>query len=165
MHQLKPISKESVPAALEKAERYRLLGEPRLAESICLDVLDIDPDNDKAITVLLLAITDQFGSSASADIDQALQLVPRLESEYERYYYEGLINERQGKALLQRGVTGGHFAAYEWINAAMNCYQKAEGIRPAGNDDSILRWNTCVRLIHRYDLKPHQEEFAEPPLE
>ena len=45
MFQLKPISKESIPAAIEKAERYRLLDEPNLAESICLDILEADPQS------------------------------------------------------------------------------------------------------------------------
>ena len=165
MHQLKPISKESIPAALEKAERYRLLNEPRLAERICLDVLDIEPSNRKATIILLLAITDQFGSVASADVDQALQLLPDIDDDYERTYYEGIINERQGKALLTRGMTGGHFAAYEWLTAAMKCYERAEELKATGNDDAILRWNTCVRMFHRYNLKPRDEEFAEPPLE
>jgi len=58
MYQLKPISKESIPVALEKAERYRLLNEPQLAQSICLDVLEADPENARAIINLLLAITN-----------------------------------------------------------------------------------------------------------
>jgi hypothetical protein len=41
---LKPISIASIPRALEKAERYRLLNEPEQAESICLDILDAEPD-------------------------------------------------------------------------------------------------------------------------
>lgn len=165
MYQLKPISKESIPAALKKAEHYRLLNEPRLAESICQDVLDIEPSNHDATLILLLAMTDQFGNSSSADPDQAQQLVSELENDYERNYYAGIINERQGKALLQRGMTGGHFAAYEWLKAAMECFEKAEELKPTGNDDAILRWNTCVRLLQRYNLKPRDEEFAEPPLE
>ena len=45
MFQLKSLSMEGITAALDKAERYRLLNEPREAESICLDVLEIDPEN------------------------------------------------------------------------------------------------------------------------
>ena len=40
MFELERISIDAVPAALEKAERYRLLNEPLMAESICLDVLE-----------------------------------------------------------------------------------------------------------------------------
>ena len=56
----KPISRESVPAALQKAERYRIINDPSSAESICLDVLTVDPENQQALVTLLLAITDQF---------------------------------------------------------------------------------------------------------
>jgi len=43
--QLKPISEETIPSALAKAERYRLRQEPRQAESIFRDVLRTDPEN------------------------------------------------------------------------------------------------------------------------
>lgn len=165
MHQLKPISKESISEALEKVERYRLLNQPTLAQSICLDVLEVDPQNTKAIINLLLAITDEFASSSSADVNQAQQLLPRLQSDYEKNYYAGIINERQGMAILNRKITGGHFAAYDWLNEAMMFYEKAEALRPPGNDDAILRWNTCVRLMIRHHLKPIDEEYVEPPLE
>lgn len=164
MHQLKPISKESIPEALEKAERYRLLNEPRLAQSICLDVLEADPENSKAIIILLLAITDEF-STSSADVNQAKQLLSRLRNDYEKNYYAGLINERQGMAILNRKISGGHFAAYDWLKEAMAFYEKAEALRSPGNDDAILRWNTCVRLIASRHLKPRDEEYVEPPLE
>ena len=165
MYQLKPISKEGIAEALEKAERYRLLNEPGLAQSICLDVLEADPQNTKAVINLLLAITDEFATSESANVSQAQQLLPRLQSEYEKNYYAGLINERQGRALLNRKITGGHFAAYDWLTDAMAFYEKAETLRPTGNDDGILRWNTCVRLMMRHNLKPRDEEYIEPPLE
>ena len=45
MFEFKRITPEAVPAALSKAERYRLLNEPREAESICRDVLLVDPEN------------------------------------------------------------------------------------------------------------------------
>ena len=165
MHQLKHISKESIPVALEKAERYRLLNEPQLAQSICQDVLAVDPENAKAIIILLLAITDDFATSLSAGVDQAEQLLPRLQSDYEKNYYAGIINERQGMAILNRKITGGNFVAYDWLNKAMEFYEKAEAYRPQGNDDALLRWNTCVRLITSHHLKPNIEEYVEPPLE
>lgn len=165
MFQLKPISRESISEALEKAERYRLLGEPWLAESICLDILEADPQNSKAIVILLLAITDQFGTSSLVDANQAKQLLSRLPGEYERHYYAGLICERQGKSALRRGIPDAGFIAYEWLCDAMDHYEKAETIRPAGNDDAILRWNTCARLIMRHHLEPRNENYVEPGLE
>ena len=164
MFQLKPISKESIPAAIEKAERYRLLEEPNLAESICLDILEADPQTAKALVILILAITDQFNTLASGDVHRARQLVSKLATDYEKNYYAGIISEREGTVLLNR-VKGGQIAAYEWLREAMDLYEKAEAVRPAGNDDAILRWNTCARLIMRHHLTPATEKYVEPPLE
>jgi len=164
MYQLKQISRDSIPAAIEKAERYRLLDEPGLAESICLDILEVDPQNAKAIVILLLAITDQFSTSTSGDVSRARQLLPKLQSEYEKNYYAGIISEREGMAILSH-MRGGQFAVYEWLSEAMEFFEKAEAIRPPGNDDAILRWNTCARQIMRHQLKPLNEKYAEPPLE
>ena len=60
MFELKTLSKSAVPAALAQAERYRLLNEPAEAESICLDVLRVEPDNQDALVTLVLSLTDQF---------------------------------------------------------------------------------------------------------
>ena len=163
MFQLKNISRDSIPAALAKAERYRLINEPGLAESICLDILEVDPNNAKAVIVLLLAITDQFNTS-SGDVTRARQLLPRLQGDYERNYYAGIISEREGMAILNKS-RGGQFAAYEWLNEAMEFFEKAEAIRPPGNDDAIQRWNTCARQIMRHHLQPLNEKYVEPPLE
>ena len=163
MFQLKKITKESIPVALEKAERYRLLNEPWLAESICSDILATDPQNTKATATMLLAVTDQFGTS-SDEITKAKQLLTGFKGEYERQYYGGIICERQGRAILNRNK-GNAFIAYDWLHDAMEHYDKAEALRPPGNDDAILRWNTCARLIMHYHLEPMEEEFIEPPLE
>ncbi len=165
MFQLKPISKEGIAEALQKAERYRLLNEPRLAESICEDILEVEPDNHRAIVTMLLAITDQFGKYKSANVSTARQLISQLSDAYERHYYAGIICERQGNAILSRGKAGDHFSAYEWLADAMESYEKAEAIRPTGNDDAILRWNTCARQIMDHRLQPRQEQYVEPSLE
>ena len=164
MYQLKQISKDSIPAAIEKAERYRLLDEPGLAESICLDILEVDPQNARAVVILLLAITDQFSTATSGDVNRARQLLPQLQSDYEKNYYAGIISEREGMAILNH-MRGGQFAVYEWLSEAMEFFEKAEANRPTGNDDAILRWNTCARQIMRHQLKPLNEKYAEPPLE
>jgi hypothetical protein len=164
MFTLKPISREGIPEALEKAERYRLLNEPRLAESICLDILEIDPGNHDAIIMMLLSITDQFGSS-SVGIHQTRELLMHLDNPYEHHYYSGIVCERQGKAILDRMTPGAQFSAYEWLSEAMGHYERAEAIRPTGNDDSILRWNTCARMIMRQHLQPRNEESIEHQLE
>ena len=164
MFKLKPLLKTGLPAALSRAERYRLLNEPILAESICLDILEVEPENHDAIVMLLLAITDQFSRESSLD-KRAKELLPRLNDEYERSYYAGIICERQGKAAITKQIPASKYIAYEWIRDAMEHFEKAEPMRPSGNDDAILRWNTCVRLIERYKLGPRQEELHQPFLE
>lgn len=164
MFPLKAISRESVPVALEKAERYRLLKEPSMAESICLDILEVDPDNTRAVVVLLLAMTDQFGTSSLVDVNETSRLLERIPDEYERHYYAGLVCERMGRSVLAKSSPDRGFA-YEWLRDAMDQYEKAEAIRPQGNDDSILRWNTCVRMIVRHHLEPRNESFIEQQLE
>lgn len=165
MFQIKPIAKESIPGALQKAERYRLINEPWLSESICLDILEADPENSKAIVFLILAVTDQFGTSSIVQVSQAKQLINRLSNDYEKFYYSGIICERQGKSTLVKGTWDGSFIAYEWLRDAMDHYEKAEAIRPPGNDDAILRWNTCARMIMHHKLEPKKDIYVEQQLE
>jgi hypothetical protein len=150
--QLKPLSKEGIPAALDKADHYRLLNQPRLAESICLDILAVDGENATASVILLLALTDQFGKSSSKASKQALSIAQGLKDEYARKYYTGIVYERQAGNALISGIPGADFDAYEWYLEAMECFEQAEAIHPPGNDDAILRWNTCARTITQYNL-------------
>ena len=165
MFDLKPLSSEAIPAALEKATRYRLLNEPGEAESICLDVLAVEPENQKALVTVLLAMTDRFGRGYAVSNTQVQEIIARLSDPYERLYYAGIASERNGKGQLQQGTPGSSVAAYELLRAAMDSYEEAEKIRPAGNDDALLRWNACARLIMRNHLEPRPEERYEPALE
>jgi hypothetical protein len=165
MFQLKPIHKDAVNQALEKANHYRLLNEPGAAESICLDVLEIEPENQQALVMMLLALTDRLTKGYAVGASKAKEVLPRIKDEYQRAYYEGIICERQAKARLQQGGPGSSHDAYEWLRDAMDCYEKAEAIRPAGNDDPILRWNACARIIMANHLAPRAAEASEPYLE
>jgi hypothetical protein len=163
---LKPISRDSVPRALAKAERYRVINDPVSAESICLDVLIADPLNQQALVTLVLAITDQFADAPVAGAHRAQELLPRLDDEYKRSYYAGIICERCAKALLKPGAARTAEMAYHWLKDAMHWYEKAEAQRPAGNDESILRWNTCARvLVRNENLRPQPEGPVDPSLE
>jgi len=165
MYELRQISREAIPAALVKAERYRLLNEPREAESICRDVLRIDPENREALVVLLLALTDQFGRDFDVDIGDARAILPRLPTPYERDYYAGVICERWGKALPTKGLPG--YITYDWFREAMSWYEKAEPQSPPGNDDAVLRWNTCARFLMQHERIQDEEEArsVEPSFE
>jgi hypothetical protein len=165
MSDLKPLSKEAIPAALEKARQYRLLNEPAEAESICLDVLKAEPENQQAIITLLLAVTDRFSKGYGVSDTQAKELLARLTGDYERAYYAGILAERRAKAKLTQGTPGSTHYAYDGLREAMHYFEKAEALRPAGNDDALLRWNTCARIIAKNNLVPRQEENVEPPLE
>jgi len=146
MHfELKSISAQSIPEALSKVERYRLLNEPSLAESICLDILTIIPDHQQALISLLLARTDQFGTNANAKAAQ--EVLSRIRGDYERAYYAGIILERMGHAHIHHGALGGESAAYHALRAAMSFYEQAANFSPPGNEDAALRWNTCARVI------------------
>lgn len=164
MFDLKALSSEAVPRALAKAERYRLLNEPGEAESICLDALAADPDNQEAIAILLLALTDQFVGNQRR-ISDAWHAVARLRDEYDRAYYTGIIWERRAKALLAHDTPRGGSRSYEWLREAMTYYERAEAIRPLNNDDALLRWNACARLLMQDShLEPAREEPSEPLL-
>jgi hypothetical protein len=166
MFELKPLSPGSIDAALEKAERYRLLNESWEAESICLDVLNVVPAHQDALVMLLLALTDQFGHGPSSLVRDARGVLRRITDDYQRAYYEGILCERQGKALLDRQATGSGATAYEWIRDAMDCYERAIGMRSPGNDDAVLRWNTCVRVLERHpDLRPREHSYEPLTLE
>ena len=165
MFELKRISESGIESALEKVERYRLLNEPLDAESICRDVLAIHPNHQRALVNLILALTDQFERGESRCVSAAQEIIPRLHSEYEREYYSGIICERRGQALFSRGEAGSESVAYSWFREAMEWYEKAENIRPEGNDESLLRWNTCARLLAQNPkLAPKPDEAFRPSL-
>jgi len=103
--ELKAVSPQAVPRTLAKAERYRLLNEPVEAESICRDVLEIEPANQEALVMLLLALTDQFHEDTSR-IGDAMGAVGRLRDDYERAYYTGIVYERRARAQLRQGTPG-----------------------------------------------------------
>ena len=166
MSELKTLHKEAIPAALEKAMRYRLLNEPAEAESICLDVLKADPENQEALITLLLALTDRFTKGYGVSDTQAKELLARIKSEYDRAYYSGIFAERRAKTKLTQNTPDCRFQAYDLFHEAMSAFEKAEAIRPKGNDDALLRWNTCARIIERNKLVPRgEEERIEFPLE
>jgi hypothetical protein len=164
MFELKWLTAAGIPAALDKAEQYRLLNQPWSAESICWDITQIDAVNQRALRTRLLAQTDQFGRDAGA-IRRARESLAGLTDPYERAYYAGLISERLARAELDHWTPGSRFDAYQEFRDAMDHYQRAEAIRPTGDDDAILRWNTCARLLNESPhIAPRSEERREPEI-
>lgn len=155
---LKTITKDGIAEAISKAELYRFLNEPEESESICHDILAADPENQTALRILGLAITDEFTGESSDRYSEAERTFLRLTDAYEKQYCMGLLCERQGKAQMRAGrppdaVTG-------MFQEAMRHFEAAEKIHPPRNDDAILRWNRCVRLLEKFPKvespEPHQ---------
>lgn len=148
----------SIPSALQKAERYRLLNEPKEAESICLDILQAEPDNQQALIMLLLAYTDEFKVALYPAFDKALSVIERLRDKYSKTYYRGVIYERRAKAHLNRSGPSSDDIAHGWCTDAMGEYERALESDPNGNQDAALRWNTCARILKENpNLKPAEE--------
>jgi len=151
MFELKPLHHDAIPRALEKANKYRLLNEPGAAESIYLDILAVEPDNQEALKNIVLAMSDRFGKDYAVGDTHINDFVAQLSDPYEKAYCTGIVYERRAKATLAKGG----LQAYELFVTAMDWFEQAEALRPAGNDDPILRWNGCARIINRNKLEPH----------
>ena len=145
---LKPLKRKAIQEALDKARHYRLLNEPIEAESICLDILELEPDHEQALITLVLALTDQFEHRLKYAFKQATDAVDRLGEPYDTAYYKGLVCERRAKVHLSRGGPGSGHVAFSWFRRAMELYEFALELRPE-SADPILRWNTCARIIAR----------------
>ena len=127
-------------------QHYRYLNQAEEAESICRDILAVDPENQMALRQLGLSLTDQFrGGTLSDGFHEAQTCFEKLSSPYERSYYQGILHERRAKAQLGPDIRA--FTLLASFENAMHCFEEAEKIRPQGNDDALLRWNRCLRLI------------------
>ena len=142
---LKTISKSGIAEAIAKAELYRYLNEPEEAESICRDILAADPKHMLGLRTLGLAITDQFTGGPGDRYAEVEKIFESLVDGYERRYYTGLLCERRVKAQLRAGRAP--HTLLPLLEKALECFAEAEQLRPPGNDDAILRWNRCVRLL------------------
>jgi len=155
---LKTISKSGIAEAISKATLYRYLNEPEEAESICHDILVAEPANQVAQRTLGLAITDQFGGQASDRYADAEKVFRQLTDPYERAYYMGLLCERRAKAQMRTGRPAQMLVSL--FKEAMRYFDEAERIRPPENDDAVLRWNRCVRLLEKLPPAEWEQEEA-----
>lgn len=154
---LKTISKDGIAEAFSKIALYRSLNEPEEAESICCDILAVEPDNNMAQRMLGLALTDQFTGQVTDRYAEAQSLFENLADPYERHYYKGLLFERSAKAQMRAGRPPQVLVAL--FKEAMRYFEEAERIRPPANDDSVLRWNRCVRLLSKLpEVELEQQE-------
>ncbi len=152
---LKTISKDGIAEAISKAEVYRYLNEPEESESICHDILAVDPENQTALRIVGLAITDEFSGQSSDRYSEAESMFLRLTDGYEQRYCMGLLCERQAKAQMRTGRPP--HAVTALLQEAMGHFEAAEKIRPPKNDDAVLRWNRCARLLGKIPTVPAPE--------
>jgi len=148
MFELKSLSPDALDSARKRAAHYRLLNHPFLAESICRDILAVKPDDQETLITLCLTLCDQFGVEGGSTPRAVMEIVTSLEDDYERVYYSGMVSERMAFASLRRGGHAAGHIAYDWFVRAMDHFEQAAEVRPAGNDDAILRWNTCARVMN-----------------
>ncbi len=166
MFNLKPLHKGGIVSALEKARHYRLLNEPLQAESICRDILEVEPDHEEALVTMLLALTDQFDHELKKRFKKARNILARFSDPYKQDYYAGIIFERRANVHRKRHVPGSNSLAYEWYIEAMNSYEKADAMSAADNDEARLRWNTCARILNQNaELKPDTDQKTPTLLE
>jgi len=147
---------DAISAALDKAKQYRTLSEPEIAESICLDILKVDSHNQETLVVYILALSDQLHHTEKQSQIKAIQsAIAKLDSKYEREYYNGILNERRARFLISQPMSRGF--AYDYFEEAIISYQKAQAMCPNKNDEAILRQNSCVRTVLKEKLTPRQE--------
>src|SRR5207245_9796248 len=134
-YQLKSISKAGIPEAIAKVELYRYLNEPEEAESICLDILEVDPEHQLARRMLGLAITDQFIGAASDRYLEVQSIFQGLRDPYEQLYYTELLHERHAKTQLLVGYAP--HTLLPLVQEAIRCVANAAQLRPAGHADGL----------------------------
>ncbi len=150
------IHAEAIALALDKARQYRLLLEPEIAESICLDILNIDEENQAVLVVYILSLLDQIASpDKNTEVKTIERMIDKLSSHYQRFYYSGLLHERMARHMITQAMS--HSFAYEYFLQALRCYKEAREISPTGNDEATLRWNSCIRTIEKEKLTPRQD--------
>ena len=114
----------------------------------------------------MLAITDQFELGRGEDLKRAEAAAGLLKDPYKSAYYRGIVCERWAKSLLKRNVPRGEEMAFEFVDRAFGYYAAAEKLRAPGNDEAILRWNACVRLLAANPkVRARGREEYEPALE
>ncbi|HIC40565.1 MAG TPA: hypothetical protein EYO74_04090 [Piscirickettsiaceae bacterium] len=150
------IHKDAISTVLDKARQYRSLREPDLAISICIDVFAVDADNQDALVIYILALTDQYSHQhGKLQPKKVTEAIARLTSEFHKIYYTGIFLERKARSLLKNPMSESF--AYEGLMEAIAKYEMAEKMAPKHCADPILRYNSCLRTIEKENLKPRAE--------
>jgi hypothetical protein len=88
-------------------------------------------------------------------------VIARLKGDYERAYYSGIVDERRAEGVLDQRGSHSSYLAHDLLTSAMAHYERAAELRPTGNDDALLRWNTCVRLMNSRGVQPRPDDVRD----
>ena len=150
------IEKTSIEEVLERAKQYRSLLQPEMAISICLDIFAVDTNNQDALVIYILALTDQLSQSESkVHQNKITESIKKLDSEFLRRYYSGIFLERQARSFLKSSMSRSF--AYDAFIEAISEFETAEKMAPEHCADPILRYNSCLRTIKKENLQPRQK--------
>ncbi len=150
------IDKDSIEDVLDRAKQYRSLLQPDMAISICMDIFAVDKNNQEALVIYILALTDQLSQSESKVHQKKItDSIKRLDSKFLQHYYSGIFFERQARSLLKHSMSRSF--AYEAFIEAIVEFEIAEKMAPEHCADPILRYNSCIRTIKKENLQPRQE--------
>jgi hypothetical protein len=163
---LHDLERSTLDAALDQAVRFRELGEPSLAESVCLDVLDVVGEHQGALCLLIHAVCDQLLYDLGA-LSRARLALPRIEADSQRELLTGVVLERHARALLRRRPKGSREASWEGLMRAMEHYEAAAAQESDAALEANLRRNACARTLmaHGYLQSPLADNHVEHPIE
>jgi hypothetical protein len=130
MFDLKRLSPGSVQGAMARVERYRLLNEPAEAESICCDILEIEPENEQVLIAMVLCLSDQIAEDPGAAV-RALAVAGQLHENYDRAYYSGIVWERKAEASFHGKGYVAKETVHDWIVRAAEVLRRGRAVARA----------------------------------
>ena len=141
-YRVKRISTAGIAEAIAKAELYRSLSEPEEAESICRDILTIEPQHQLALR--LLGLPDRsVHRSWVRSYREAEEIFQQLN---DRMNGTTTLGSRTSDARKRSSKPGNCLLTVQALRTGSYLSQRLRN-SPAENDDAILRWNRCVRLL------------------
>ena len=115
-------------------------------ESICLDILELDPNHRSTLDLLLRCRIELLKKGLPQSVARAQELIPQLDSDFDQAFYSGMIREAQARYLLEKRGRATSGVAYSWFRHAMDDFAAASNL-DAGRVEPKLHWNACLRTL------------------
>lgn len=162
---LKILETGEIDAALAAAEACWSRSEVEVAQSICQDILEADPDHPTALELLFLSRVALLSKGLPKGVERAQELIPRFGSEFDRAFFSGVLRETQARYLLERRGRHSSFVAYSWFRHAMDDFDEASTKDP-NRPEPRLHWNACLRTLQANpQCVPAPEEMEDHGIE